>query len=335
MAHFWANQVQERGRSGSMFFSGASIYSYGRHFEMARIARVKSEHVSGLNKTGVVLFNPKDYSVTTARHKRLVRLAIDGTAYYRFDVPCLNAGTTGVKKYDRQLHTENVDYLLGQADKLRQKALRAVDHGTFYRNRADDCFEEARHYREVFKLPKSIAAKIETKSIWTAEEEAILDRRAKAAEERQVTRSARYENRLAEMCEKAAEHLKAWRAGGPFVSGALHTLPVALRVAGEAVETSYGAAVALPVARAAWERYHAGQTVAGDSVGAFEVRSLDEKEVRIGCHVLPVAEIQALAAAQGWGQKKSTFCAHAACTVIQSPDSPYCMLHQPGKRVRS
>ena len=39
LAHVWANQSQDTGRNanGSMFFESDTIYSYGRHYAMARI----------------------------------------------------------------------------------------------------------------------------------------------------------------------------------------------------------------------------------------------------------------------------------------------------------
>ena len=42
VAHLWANEQQESASGSNFFFKGASIYSYGRHFEAGRI--VRNEH---------------------------------------------------------------------------------------------------------------------------------------------------------------------------------------------------------------------------------------------------------------------------------------------------
>ena len=39
VAHLWANEQQESASGSNFFFKGASIYSYGRHFEAGRIVR--------------------------------------------------------------------------------------------------------------------------------------------------------------------------------------------------------------------------------------------------------------------------------------------------------
>src|ERR1700731_2941033 len=73
VAHVWASQSQDNGRCSNMFFEGMSIYSYGHYFEIARMVN------------GVVLFTTLGYSVTTAKHKRLVRGAVSHLTIYTVD----------------------------------------------------------------------------------------------------------------------------------------------------------------------------------------------------------------------------------------------------------
>lgn len=65
-AHVWAQGRQESGRSanGNLFFDGARLYSYGRHYLAAY--RLPD---------GFALTNPDRYSVSTARHVTLARRA--------------------------------------------------------------------------------------------------------------------------------------------------------------------------------------------------------------------------------------------------------------------
>lgn len=69
IAHLWANQLQDSARnSGNFYFDGNTIYSYGRHFPIAK-------HVE--NEQGVkgVLFTERRYSNTTAKHISVVAQA--------------------------------------------------------------------------------------------------------------------------------------------------------------------------------------------------------------------------------------------------------------------
>ena len=62
VAHFWANQVQEEGRAGNMFFEGDVIYSYGKHFPIATFTTTPSGQK-------VILFNAASYSISTSQHQ--------------------------------------------------------------------------------------------------------------------------------------------------------------------------------------------------------------------------------------------------------------------------
>ena len=66
VAHVWANQSQESGRSnnGQFYFNGRAIFSYGSHF------------VAGfIMADGAALINSDTYSITTSRHSSHVRNA--------------------------------------------------------------------------------------------------------------------------------------------------------------------------------------------------------------------------------------------------------------------
>lgn len=63
VAHVWAHQQQSEARNAnnSFYFNGATIYSYGYHFPIAKHA---------INEKGekVILFTTRSYSNTTAKH---------------------------------------------------------------------------------------------------------------------------------------------------------------------------------------------------------------------------------------------------------------------------
>lgn len=64
LPHIWAQQRQQSGKGGSIFFEGQTIYSYGYHFPIATI------------KDDVVFFTTRSYSSTTAKHISKTRNAV-------------------------------------------------------------------------------------------------------------------------------------------------------------------------------------------------------------------------------------------------------------------
>jgi hypothetical protein len=60
--HLWAHQTQEEARNGtgSFYFRGATIYSYGSHFPTAT-------HVTGAQGQAGILFTSRKNAVTTSQ----------------------------------------------------------------------------------------------------------------------------------------------------------------------------------------------------------------------------------------------------------------------------
>src|SRR3954470_1643232 len=70
VAKLWANKTQSNARNGrNFYFDDDTIYSYGPHFPIAR-------HVKNQKGQSAILFTTRDYSSTTATHKRIVENSI-------------------------------------------------------------------------------------------------------------------------------------------------------------------------------------------------------------------------------------------------------------------
>jgi hypothetical protein len=135
VAHLWANQSQDSARSsgrGNIFFEGPSIYSYGRHFEIARIHQVKGKPV--------VLFTNRSYSVTTSGHQSMCR----GAARHleSFTVPDLDA----------KRHKANLDYFREEIKSGIAKVAKARQHKEWRINELQRTVATANRYCEVFGL---------------------------------------------------------------------------------------------------------------------------------------------------------------------------------------
>jgi len=97
-ADAWATGLVAAGRNrsgGNFWFDGGTIYSYGRHFPVARRVRAAG------GGPPFVLLTTRTYSVTTARHVRAVRAACGRTPTPTFAVADVLAD-------DRQAHVENL-----------------------------------------------------------------------------------------------------------------------------------------------------------------------------------------------------------------------------------
>jgi len=76
VAHVWAQQSQESGRSnnGQFYFEGRALFSYGRHY-------VAAYALPRPNGAFVYLVNDDSYSITTARHVSYARYAVPGAIH--------------------------------------------------------------------------------------------------------------------------------------------------------------------------------------------------------------------------------------------------------------
>jgi hypothetical protein len=100
VAHVWAQQSQQEGRSanGNFYFDGPTIYSYGSHFPIASF-------VNDVRGERVVLFTTESYSNTTAGHKSDVRQALRGLGVQVFEVAHVGLGYSGKPEHAGNVET--------------------------------------------------------------------------------------------------------------------------------------------------------------------------------------------------------------------------------------
>jgi len=135
----WAQQKQSQGKSGNIFFDGPRIYSYGRHFEMARFIDADT-----------VFITSRHYSVSTAKHLCLVRGAVRHKTVYT------------VPQFDD--HPDNVRYFIVQSKTSYDKSKRAHTRVSWHINAAKAQVEQARRYMAQFK----VEVPAEQRDLWVA-----------------------------------------------------------------------------------------------------------------------------------------------------------------------
>ena len=269
VCHVWAQQTQSEGRAGNIFFEGKSIYSYGRHFEAARF--VDSE---------TVLLNEYRYSVSTAQHLSLIRQAVRHKRV--FTVPSMTD------------HRANVVYLIEQARDHFDKAKRARKHADWEIRSGRETVQTTRDYITKFQVPVpdshvELWQVLHTDTYLNSEVQVALLAKARAA---QAAEREEQKRRREVEAQKQAEQLAKWVAGevawGRFAE-------MRLRVKDDQVQTTHGASVPIIEARKLYRALKAGVNIEGQQVGYYRVTRATASELVIGCHTIPMSEVERIA----------------------------------------
>lgn len=136
IGYVWAAQNEERGEGSHLFFEKNKIYSWGYHFEIARIL--------DFPQGKIVLFTNKGYSNSTAKHKACVYYAIANMQV--FTVPNFEILD------NKNAHKENLEYMYKTTIEERNKVLRKRTRSAYDEERVLKMREEFFSYAHFFKL---------------------------------------------------------------------------------------------------------------------------------------------------------------------------------------
>lgn len=285
VAHVWAHRLQEHARNstGSLFFNGDTIYSYGRHFPIAR-------HVTDKNGRACVLFTTRDYSVTTSGHKSAVRCAIaDGLRV--FHVQDVDAGPTKAALDD---YAKRIDAAL-------MKAARARAHAYWHLREASDLVDEANAFSLAFRLRRRFALP-DDGSLAALKERARLAAAKDAAARRKREREhARQQTER--LHEWAGDASLTWEPGRNYMrvtsDGRTVVTDMRAEVSVRDVQAIAPAVVAMFAAGETWTRPSATVGVyprETPMVGRYPLEEVTADAVRVGCHTFTRAEVERIAA---------------------------------------
>lgn len=270
-AHYWANQVQSEGKANNVFFEGKSIFSYGKHFEIARIVN-----------SNVVFFNPERYSSSTSKHQCIVRRSIPA-----------NMEVFEIDGFDND-HKHNLQQYIDQIKELRVKAVKARKYKDYYLDSCREKICKIERYLEVFrcksKLPASMRKLID--SFIAIRENILLPEAVEAIKQQQ-------EQERKEKERKLKDKISDWRDGKIH---SLYGLSYAiLRLKDDVVQTSQGASVSLKSARLLWKCLKAGKSIKGLRLDdRYTIIGMVENCLKIGCHKIQMAEVNRLAKVLSW-----------------------------------
>lgn len=278
-AHIWASQSQYEGRASRVFFEGGVIYSYGRHFPVARFAPEYGD---------IVLFTNRGYSSSTGKHKSLIQAAIPS----KFAIVYCDDPTRPISHnlpiWERQAERLRADFAI-----KTRKPSRANIAAEIYQ-----AVESAAAYCLAlgFAIP-------EWAGLTAAENEAIEYGR-EAARVRALNADALRNKREALAALGAVDRLQQWESGLAYVSAdGFHLHATRLRIKGDAIQTSRGANIPVADALALWplllRAKRTGKTLEAGlhsiNLGAYRFNSFDGQTLIVGCHSIAWDQLEKIA----------------------------------------
>ena len=279
VAHIWASQSQAEGRAGNIFFEDQIIYSYGRHFPVARFAPEFG---------AVVLFTNRGYSSSTGKHKTIIRGAIPNS----FEVVYCSDPTRSAE--------HNLGQWQDRAEQLR-RAFSNSKHRVTRGNTAVELFKTCES-AIVYCMALGITAPDWTNE--TNEEMTARDYVYELAKAREIKREAARKEREQLAALKASERLPLWLAGESVPTFDFHYLDkTLLRIKGEHIETTRGAKIPVVDAIKLWpllvRTKNSGKTLEAGlhaiNLGAYRFNSFDGETLIVGCHSIAWPELERMA----------------------------------------
>ena len=278
VSHAWAHQTGRQCNGPNMHYSGPTIYSYGSHFPIAR-------HITAPDGHAAILFTTRgSSSSSTSAHKNLTRQACSHLRV--FDVDNVLAETAAH-------HAANHAGIVEAATERAKKAARARTQASWHLDCARQLLDSANAYAVAFNVPAD-ALSLDGLDAWAAEAE------RRAAEQRAADAAARKAQEAAERLS-IRDRVRAWMRGESVY---VRTRTPMVRVAGDMIETTWGASASLAEALRAYRVAQAcrrdGRGIEGPEVGAWGRASIDAKgNITVGCHRIPFRFAQLAACVAG------------------------------------
>lgn len=306
--HLWAHQSvpMARGRQvstldgrklslGRLFFVGDTIYSYGKHYPLARIIEY--------NDRKIVLLNVTESSTTTAKHRSMVLRACNHLSILETDDP--DWGTLGAETYAEKQCRDAMNDLMA----AKSKPSKAVKYHK-YNGAYSDYIYMCRLLGIIVKPELQLSAEDDRKygDILTEHNIKSHDR----AVTRRVNREAKMYAQTTQYAKERAmtpeERIAHWRAGGSFMTNmyTLGSTRTMLRISkdGENVETSMGAVFPLSHAVKSLRiiqrcdmlrdnfQYASSCEEPMLRLGHYRIDKIENGKIYAGCHVIEREEVE-------------------------------------------
>jgi hypothetical protein len=286
VVHAFANSGSEAGsygRSGNIFFENGTLFSYGRHYVIAKYAETNAGET-------VILFSDRRYSNSTSKHQSIAASALRHWPIIR--VP--DAGSS-----------PNSNFAIWHGDALAlNRKLERARKPELYLLQLAAIETKAAAYAAAFGLTirPELAFQLSTSD---ADRVRLANEIREQREREKAANVVRLERELAK-----------WRNGE---ASRLYNSPIDyLRVdrVADRIETSQGVRIGLRAGRRLYdalriargsnpqsERYYDAIQFLKDHtrrLTGFNFRGLTANTLRIGCHNIPLSEVDRIADQLGW-----------------------------------
>lgn len=267
VAHNWAHKTGKAQRGFNMFYDDEIIFSYGRHFPIAR-------HATTPDGKPCILFTTQGYSVSTSKHLSYTSRAIpsDIPVFRVYDV---TAGGSSDSATNKHFHMMNRQAMIISMTSTLKTASRARQNKGWLLECAESTRQQANEYSKAFRLgfrdvpkPKNMEAMLQQFKADELKRQQLQTKRDKVK-------------------------IKAWLNGE--TDSAPHTKTPYVRIVGDKVQTSWGITVALKPALALYRlaRICKGKAQAFipqklHKVDGWQLnRITDDGTIKAGCHLIP------------------------------------------------
>jgi hypothetical protein len=292
LTHVWANQTQSHGTGSNMFFEHGTIYSYGYHFKLAQFVN---------NKEGqrCVLINSRGYSNSTSKHQTLVWRSIPDELTFFKVVSFFNdidASSTA--------HKENLTHYINEAERLQGLTIRANKLKMGYLSQLKNQIDVFDKYCTFFTLDNlerfnpisgqglTIKERYEliNSFIWGYENSEELKKwkiKQKENERKAIIKAK-------EKAKEQIENFRQFKISAIYQNFGHYLLRYNKET--ENVETSGGVKMSKHIFLTAYQRLLKNELQQGQHVGDFTFNGIDGEIVSVGCHKIPMTEIQTIVA---------------------------------------
>jgi hypothetical protein len=253
IVHIFAQQSQQSGRSGNMFFEGNKIYSYGRHYLLAEI----------LEGTSTIVINDEGYSNTTQKHISLITQATRQYKQYF------------TKQVDLALVHQQIIALNDRLPRAIKKEIICSDIIDLFEGLQSFLIETNKEGKFEWNEFKEIKAIYESISI-------NKDAYILAAKEREQKKKLADKAKLAEDLTKFMDY-----EIGYINSKSSNIDFIRISQDKQYIETSQQVRIAIDEARMLYELIASGKDIKGYRISNYTVLSLNGV-LQIGCHRIDV-----------------------------------------------
>lgn len=285
-AHAWVHQLSEGGYASNFFFEGPVIYSYGHHFPIARL------------HGRTVFFNESESSSSTAHQKSIARSAASHLEFiFVHHVPVDNIDPAR----NRTFIKHNIDQWVSEIGSLidlynrhprRKRLLLEID----------EINQKLQRFIDVLNIRPTVSLK---RLLENLSQDTLLT--YIESEKRRVARNKKRAQNV--QLTKFNESLEKWKKEQTSTRNIVNPLDhnlAYLRVdtSTEYIETTKGIRAPLLAAEALYRyiRRFLIDTTGNPSfrILDFDVSTIDKNYLVVGCHKIPMSEVETIAHHLGW-----------------------------------